>query len=426
MGSKMIAIKENTITISVTVQLGKSMLENEEKIQQSLNEGGVLLSIEALKRFDSDGSPIKIGDTKFTSKGAIPKAYQTPYGEVTIKRHVYQGSSGGGTYCPLDSNARIVTTSTPRFAKIISFKYSDNGSGRVCEDLRISNGRDVAKSYVQNVADAVASVAQLKEESWTYDIPDLEKPIKTIAIGMDGTTMPTVDDGYREAMVGTIGFFDRKGDRMHTIYLGAIPEYGKEKFLARFEQEIKKVKDIYPGKKYIGIADGAKCNWEFINAHTDEQVLDFWHATEYLTKAADAIFNKNGQSKERKEWLDDSCHKLKHNYGAATRLLHEMENRLSSTRGDNREKLKSTVTYFTNQGERMKYAKNVENDLPIGSGITEAACKVIIKQRLCRSGMKWKDDGAASVLSLRTLTYTAGRWDQFWSKIDHQGLPLAA
>ena len=60
----------------------------------------------------------------------------------------------------------------------------------------------------------------------------------------------------------------------------------------------------------------------------------------------------------------------------------------------------------------------VANKEPIGSGVTEAACKVIVKQRLCGSGMKWKESGAAAVLSLRCLTYTTERWDQFWAKID--------
>jgi hypothetical protein len=52
----------------------------------------------------------------------------------------------------------------------------------------------------------------------------------------------------------------------------------------------------------------------------------------------------------------------------------------------------------------MDYATWVEADLPIGSGVTEAACKVIVKQRLCGSGMKWTEDGAAAVLSVRCLT----------------------
>jgi len=74
----------------------------------------------------------------------------------------------------------------------------------------------------------------------------------------------------------------------------------------------------------------------------------------------------------------------------------------------------------------MDYAMNVEKNIPIGSGITEAACKVIVKQRLCCSGMKWKDEGASVVLTLRCLNHSDGRWGQFWNKIDRYGFSLAA
>ena len=62
----------------------------------------------------------------------------------------------------------------------------------------------------------------------------------------------------------------------------------------------------------------------------------------------------------------------------------------------------------------------------IGSGVTEAACKVIVKQRLCESGMKWKNKGASIVLSLRTLVYSETHWNQFWGKISQYGFPMAA
>ena len=74
----------------------------------------------------------------------------------------------------------------------------------------------------------------------------------------------------------------------------------------------------------------------------------------------------------------------------------------------------------------MKYAEHLQQNLPLGSGVTEAACKTIVKQRLCCSGMKWKEAGAAVVLSLRTLSHSIGRWEQFWSKIDQYGFPVAA
>ena len=74
----------------------------------------------------------------------------------------------------------------------------------------------------------------------------------------------------------------------------------------------------------------------------------------------------------------------------------------------------------------MDYAPLVESKIPIGSGVTEAACKVLVKQRLCGSGMRWKEPGAAAVLSVRCLTYTTKRSSHFWARIDQDGFPVAA
>jgi len=35
-------------------------------------------------------------------------------------------------------------------------------------------------------------------------------------------------------------------------------------------------------------------------------------------------------------------------------------------------------------------------NLPISSGVTDAACKTLIKQRLCGLGMRWKNKGNSS------------------------------
>ena len=69
----------------------------------------------------------------------------------------------------------------------------------------------------------------------------------------------------------------------------------------------------------------------------------------------------------------------------------------------------------------MNYPEQVEKNLPIGSGVTEAACKTLVKQRLCGSGMRWKEKGKKVVLSLRALMQSKGRWQQFWDNIDQFG-----
>ena len=427
MPAAIIARTDAAFTIQVEIPYGSSMLDFEEVIQQRLNEAGVLATQEALQRFDADGSPIQVGDTKLTTKGKLKKEYQTPYGVAPVERYVYQSSRGGKTYCPLDRNARIVVSSTPKFAKMVSHKYAEFGSARVIKDLAENHGRVVARCFVQDVTDAVAAVALAKEEDWDYVLTEPEEPTSTITIGIDGTCLLMCEGGWRETMVGTIGFYDAGGERQQTIYLGATPEYGKATFLGRMEREIARVKASHPKARYVGLADGAKGNWEFLSRHTEVQVIDFWHAAEYLSDAGDALFC--GSTGAKKPWLEASCHRLKHEPGAARQLIRDLK-RGAAEKGvsPDQEDVAAAITYFSNQSRqgRMDYAGLVESHVPIGSGVTEAACKVLVKQRLCGSGMKWKEPGAAAVLSLRCLSYTTDRWSQFWRKIDQYGYPVAA
>jgi hypothetical protein len=427
MPATIIARTDDAFTIQLEIPYRASMLEFEEVIQQRLNEAGVLATTEALQQFDADGSPIQVGDTKLTSKGQLKKEYQTPYGVAPVERHVYQSSRGGKTYCPLDRNARIVVSSTPKFAKMVSHKYAEFGSARVINDLAENHGRAVARCFVQDVTDAVAAVALAKEEDWEYALPEPDEPTATITIGMDGTCLLMCEGGWRETMVGTIGFYDAEGQRQQTISLGATPEYGKATFLDRMEREIERVKASHPGARYVGLADGAKGNWEFLGRHTEVQVIDFWHAAEYLSDAANVLFARDSEAK--KPWLNAACHRLKHEPGAARQLIRDLR-RLAAEKGAplDHPDIEAARTDFSNQSKagRMDYPPLVGSKVPIGSGVTEAACKVLVKQRLCGSGMKWKEPGAAAVLSLRCLSYTTDRWSQFWSKIDQYGFPVLA
>src|SRR5512135_1656670 len=361
------------------------------------------------------------------ARGRIEKDYQTPYGVATVARHVYQSPQGGMTYCPVDRDARIVVTSTPRFAKIISHKYAEFSSPRVQIDLKENHGRALSRCLIQDVADAVAAAALAKEEDWSYTLPKFEEPPATVAISLDGTCLLMGEDGWRETMVGTLSFYDRDSQRQHTISLAATPEYGKTKFLDHLEAEIDRAKAKCPDAHYVGIADGAQGNWEFLQQHTDVQVTDYWHAAEYLGKAAVVLYR--GQPRTRETWLEEACHRLKHDRDGAEWVLKRLRT-LARERpwAKGNEDVQGAITYFANQSSagRMDYSSRVAANEPIGSGVTEAACKVIVKQRLCGSGMKWTEDGAAVVLSLRALSYTPERWSQFWSKMDRWGFPVAA
>jgi hypothetical protein len=423
MSATLLERHEDAVTIQIRIPLSRSLLDTEQVIQQALNEAGLLATAEALRQFDTDGSPLQIGQTRYTSKGQEPKGYQTPYGEAVIARHVYQTAQGGATFCPLERDARIILASTPRFAQIVSHKYAEMPGARVVADLQANHGRKTSLNVVQRLADAVGSVAQAKEEPWHYATPALDQPVRTIGIGLDGTCLLLVEDGYRQAMVGTISLYDRDGERLHTTYVAATPEYGKQTFQQRLGREIEHVRELYPRAKLTTVADGTADNWDFLSRYSDDGCIDFYHATGYLSGAAKAAHPEN--SRQREAWLEDRCHRLKHERGAATTLLAELAGLAGQElRESAREDLEKAISYFRNHGGRMDYARRLRAKLPIGSGVTEAACKTLVKMRLCRSGAKWREQGAAFVLSLRALSYTPGRWEQFWSKIDRYGFPV--
>jgi hypothetical protein len=396
----------------------------EGAIQEATNAVGRCVTEEALTRFDTDGSPIRVGDIKLTARGRDPKEYQTPYGPVQVERYVYQSSRGGRIYCPLEHQGRIVRGATPRFASQLSHKYAQLNVRAVQADLEQNHGRTIATSYIQNVAEWVGTIATAKEEDWEYAMPALATPITTIVISLDGAMIPMVDSaGWREAMVGTLSFFDQEGERQHTIYLAAAPEYGKQAFLQRMEREIQRAKRDFPAALYLGIADGAASNWRFLEQHTNRQLIDFFHATEYIGKIAHATHPQRQAEGQRAQWLSAHCTALKHDPAALDLLIGEaarlsQRHTLAQTLRDD---VLSAWTYLTNHRHQMDYPSFVAAGLPIGSGVTEAACKTLVKQRLCASGMRWKNTGAKIVLSLRALTQTTGRWAQFWQKIDQFG-----
>ena len=421
MTSKVIDRNGSTIKLEVTIDIAGSMLQSEEAILEALNEAGAVATEEAIQRFDTDGNPIMIGGIKWYSKGRLPKTYHTPYKDMSVSRHVYQQSGGGSTFCPMEQQARIMGTATPRFARMVSNKMARIPATEVVDDFEQNHGRHCVKATLQDVGTYVGSVLESKEENWSYAAPKLEAEVATVGIGVDGTCIMICGEAnWREAMAGTLALYDKEGERLHTIYVGASPEHGKEKFFHRMEQEIEHIRKLYPKAKMIGIADGAKTNWDFLGPHVDEQILDFYHVTEYLSQASEAIFGDRQQ--QRKEWLEGHCSALKHAPDAATQIILELDSidkgRWNSKR---KEQLAEAIRYFRNHQHQMHYARYTDACWPIGSGITESACKTLIKQRLCRSGMRWKQKGASTILSLRALVLTPQRWHQFWKKIDQYG-----
>ncbi len=212
---------------------------------------------------------------------------------------------------------------------------------------------------------------------------------------------------------------NESGGRLHSIYMAHSPEEKKPTFNAHMDYEITQIKSVFPHVHYHGVADGSKENWTYLEAHTTTQSLDKYHANEYLSDYSKALYRSKTK---QKTWYETHRKILTEQQGGTAKVLAIMEDSLSGIKAKTKqEKAQKGITYFNNNWQRMDYASCLEAGLPIGSGVIEAACKTIVKQRLGCSGMRWNREGEDEVLILRGLKYSNGRWPQFWRKIMQYG-----
>jgi hypothetical protein len=231
---------------------------------------------------------------------------------------------------------------------------------------------------------------------------------------------------YKNAMVGVVSFYgevkegEKCPERLDARYVSHMPEERALSFKEKFEAELDDAVAQCPSDvTKVVLCDGARGIWSYIdNAERFkgfEKLIDYWHAVEHLSLAAEALFGKG--SEEGKAWYEKYAAKLKEEERGAQCALDSMDyyggtRKLSSTR---RKDLNTQRTFFARNKHRMTYADFRWRGLPIGSGPVEAACKSLVKARLCRSGMRWSRAGGQRILDFRTYIKSK-RWDKFWKQ----------
>jgi hypothetical protein len=348
---------DGTLTISITLPVAGdqlSMLAQEERLMEAVNAVGRAGARHLLGGFDAPGAPLLYAGRKWTSKGRIAKIYETPWGEVLLERHLYQPSCGGATLCPLENRARIVGgTATPHLARSLAHKYANANARAVVRDLEENHGRKLAPSYVAAVAEAVAEAAgQPVVEQTAHCAQSTPAQVASLVLGLDGTCALFCEEGFKQCLIGTIALYDGAGERLETIYLGQAPQCGKAEFLDRLDGEWQRVCQRYPEARRAGLSDGARDYEPWLAARTHWLILDFYHASGYLAGAAAGLRRK---PLERARWLEQACHALKHERGAAARLASELATQVeagSRTRGA-AQALAAASGYFGHNLERM-------------------------------------------------------------------------
>ena len=139
-------------------------------------------------------------------------------------------------------------------------------------------------------------------------------------------------------------------------------------------------------------------------------ILDLYHAIEKLWQAA-YCFHAEG-SDEAAQFVEDRLRMLLE--GKVSYVIGGLRQMATKRglRGAKAKTIAAVTRYFHNNRERMKYDEYLAAGYPIGSGVVEGACRHLVKDRMERTGMHWRVEGAQAMLDLRA-TYLNGDWDAF-------------
>ena len=104
-----------------------------------------------------------------------------------------------------------------------------------------------------------------------------------------------------------------------------------------------------------------------------EEVIDFYHAAGHLDTALAAAYGDTHP--KRRAQFEKQRHVLLEDYKGVEKVIRSLVH-LRDTY-PRRKKIARELKYFRRNRHRMRYAALKEQGLPIGSGVTEAACKTL-------------------------------------------------
>jgi hypothetical protein len=370
------------------------------------------------------------------------------FGPIRVSRWLYEPLDGLilPALFPLERYLGIIAgVATPALAELVARLSVDFTQRQVLETLRQQQHvvwgartlRSVTKAMAEGIAPHQHAARVEVLLGWLKEAAQSCGPVRfTLAVGRDGLMLPIRGKGtYKEGATATVSVLDRWGKRLGTIYLGQMPESGQGTLSDELTRLLRAVLAQWQGAtpRLVYITDagfhprdyfervlsrmldpkrtGRYLEWEW--------TVDYYHACCYVGKVAEAIF---GPGREAHAWATKMRRWLKDKPGGIHRVLRSA-GALRTIRGlvGEHKDYQDAYAFLRKHARWMDYAERRRRKLPIGSGVTEAACKIVFSQRFKCSGMKWEIDGGAVILELRVAvlsrTWTAVRDAMFASQI---------
>ncbi len=417
-----------------------------ERFEHELHEQVMAIERELLTEelacYDVEAEQIEVGGVTHRQTLTASETYLSAAGPITVERHLYRPAGRGSrSICPLELRAGIIRGYwTPRAGRQAAFVIAHLTPGDSEALFGELGGMRPSRSSLDRLPKELSAHWEVHRQEWeaalcTQEIVPPEAAV--IVISVDGVTVrmksgdrsakrdqpgkhasgPT---GQREAGCGTVALYDAEGVRLETVRYGRMPERRKATLQQQLETETASILAVRPDLKRVLLADGAETNWRLLSEidqacgpppQPSVEIVDFYHACDHLKAGCDAAWGESTpRSKAEFERLKVL---LKEDDHGAGRIIRVLRYHYGRARGHKRKRLKTQLTYFRNQRDRMHYPQRLRDGLPIASGVIEAACKTLVTQRLKQSGMAWSIPGGQAILTLRSLIQS-DRWQPAW------------
>jgi hypothetical protein len=394
-------------------------------------------------------------------KRLLFRKYFSVFGKVEVPRTCYRINGLDGIM-PLDAQANLPEKSysylLQEWMDLLSIRDSFSEASVTLNKLL---GLEVSPSRFEVVNRESSKSYNEFYENKEIPTPESEGAIQVI--GFDGKGVPVIKSEAvkiqsrlgkgqkrqkkKEAIVGVSYTIDPKARTPKEVAENLVfPEEVKEKREQEKEQSIKppairaqnirriaslerskedvmteitteaKSRNLNNQRSLVCVMDGALSLWTLLTSVLAGTnwigILDIIHVVEYLWDVANVLHGEN--TKEGKQWVHE--HLLAILQGRVGRVIGGLKQNLSKRKKlkkNQRQTLKTTITYFENHRQWMCYDDYLTAGYPIGSGVVESTCGHTVKNRMEGTGRRWSIKGAESTLLLRSV-YTSNDWDAYW------------
>ena len=420
-----------------------SLLRFETTLLMLVRELGRLVMQATLQSLEPDPAPLPrdiyldCGGYRRRSIQTANRHIATRFGTITLWRVGYRSwQRGEETIFPLELMLGLVQGTTPAMLELIGRTTAAAGMSQqaTLETIRersgVSMGVKRLRACVEILAARLEPLRQTNQVDRLLELLELatkssgnRKPV--LCVGRDGITLRHRLGFFEVATAATVSVYDRAGKRLSTIYLAHPPELGQETMdgmlTSLLNELLSRWQGPLPRLAYVTDSGSNETDYfrrvlrKMIHPLTKQRldwtrVADFYHVSERVWAMADALFTRE-QKRESVAWARRMLKKLKRPSGAS-RVLHSAASLLSRRTLDETrlENFHKAYRYIQSRTAYLKYHDYRRQHIPIGSGVTEAACKTVFTQRLKLSGQRWSHEGAQRILTLRTILLS-GTWE---------------